>query len=174
MKRLILILLVLIGFFTTVCTVEASGPVGISSLLRQAETKKLASNPYWMKLLHYRSKRVGVGSGLLSEIITPTFFLSKDGARDPSAELKATLAAFFKEPGEDPNAHPQCRFVARYKWLQKSLDWGELTPPKVNCELFDEWSKKGTIDSLSLIFVTGYLGNPASSMHVVIILQMIF
>lgn len=133
----------------------------ITALTEQAEIKGLAKAPYWLALVHY--KKSGAGNGqLISDIISPNFFLSKQGTTDPAAELAATIAALFKTPGRDPDNHAQCRFVARYKWLRKSLTWRGITPPLVNCASFMKWSLHGEIESLSLIFATGYLGNPAS------------
>lgn len=134
----------------------------IEDLMRQAQEKGLANDPYWHALMHYRANAHAGDSGLLSEIISPDFFLSKRGPMDSSAELAATIAAFFQNPETDPNSHAQCRFVARYKWLRKSLDWRTAQPPPVACSQLDSWLLNGRIESLSLIFATGYLSNPAS------------
>ncbi len=112
--------------------------------------------------MHYRNKEHTNNTSLASEIVASDYFLSPVGATNSSDELAATLAAFFIEPGEYPDDHAQCRFVARYKWLRKSLDWEGLNPPSVICKRFNEWSMNGKVESLSLVFATGYLSNPAS------------
>jgi hypothetical protein len=42
------------------------------------------------------------------------------------------------------------------------LDWNTVQVPPVACEQYEDWSKKGQFDSLSVVFATGYLSNPAS------------
>ncbi len=139
---------------------EFDATPNISGLIQQADKLHLSENRYWRALLHYRQTHNN--QGVKSSVISPEFFLSPEGSKNPSAELSATLAAFFQAPGEDLNQHPQCRFVARYQWLRKSLDWGELTPPDVKCEKYQAWSVNGRVNSISVIFATGYLSNPAS------------
>lgn len=73
-----------------------------------------ASASAWHSLLYYRSGWASVES----EADDPVFFLSGNGKQDPLAELDASLTAFAQpEPGGD--AHPQCRFPARYHWLKQ-------------------------------------------------------
>ena len=134
----------------------------VAALIRQAEEVNLADNPYWHALLHYRKKPLLLGAGVKSDIISPEFFLSKTGSVDSWSELKATLEALFSTVTDNPDQHAQCRFVARYKWLKKSLNWGAMPPPRVECEQFRGWSLRGRVESISLIFATGYLSNPAS------------
>ncbi len=112
--------------------------------------------------MHYqRSKRFG-DTNLVSEISSADFFISPNGPTDSLAELEATLKAFFDEPGDVPDEHAQCKFVARYNWLRKTLDWSGHLPPQITCKNYDAWSMQGKVESLSLIFATGYLSNPAS------------
>jgi hypothetical protein len=124
-------------------------------LVRQANERRLAEHPYWLALLHYKA-----GS---SEIVSPDFFLSPQGAGDAAAELAATLAAFLEAAGEKPDGHARCRFPARYKWLRKSLDWGTQTPPAIACAQYAAYTMQHQVESLSLVYATGYLSNPASS-----------
>lgn len=132
----------------------------VSGLIVQAQEKQLARHPYWAALLHYRPG--GLGMRGESEIESADFFLSPRGKIDPEAELRATITALFDEAGQDGDAHAQCRFVARYRWLQKVLDWKGAQPPAVQCKQFMSWSLSGHFSSASLIFATGYLSNPAS------------
>ncbi|MEK7810299.1 MAG: DUF4105 domain-containing protein [Pseudomonadota bacterium] len=134
----------------------------IAPLLVQAREKQTARDPYWRALLHYRYALPGFEHGMNSEVVTPDFFLSPQGTHDPESELAATLKAFFQIPGEEQDEHAQCRFIARYKWLRKMLDWGEVKPPAVACRKFEDWSRHGHITSLSMVFATGYFSNPAS------------
>lgn len=155
---MILKLLVLFALFAGVnnASAVAEPTADVADLIRQAEAKGLARQPYWLALIHSKQ------SGKASEIISPEFFLSPHGATNSADELAATIAAFFREPSENQDAHAQCRFPARYQWLRKMLNWNGLTPPSVTCKGFNEWFKSGHVDSLSLVFATGYLSNPAS------------
>ena len=71
----------------------------VETLQARAHAQHLAENPYWLRLLHYRRNILGINE---SEIDDPTFFVSPIGRTDPSAELDATLAAFFASPGLRP------------------------------------------------------------------------
>jgi hypothetical protein len=153
--------------FLLVCCATAKEIQNISStnhkleqLLKQATSSNLSSHSYWLALLHYRPKVIG--PGIRSEIVTPNFFLAKDGAYNAQSELLATLAAFLQPIKADSNQHAQCRFPARYRWLRQQLNWQGLIVPVVRCDRYLKWSFAGNVQSISLIFVTGYLGNPAS------------
>ena len=143
-------------FLCSPWSAAASAP---AELVAQAAARQLARDPYWRALLHYRQKRDG---SLASEIISPEFFLAADGATSAQAELAATLAALFEPAGNDPENHAQCRFVARYKWLRKVLDWKGLEPPPLGCLQYRAYTMNGEVESLSLVYASGYLSNPAS------------
>ncbi|VAX01876.1 hypothetical protein MNBD_GAMMA22-182 [hydrothermal vent metagenome] len=139
----------------------------LASLIKQAEETQLASHVYWHKLLHYKKKSITdgatVSTTISSEIITPNFFISPLGSTNPAAELNATLKALFIYSDDKPDSHAQCRYIARYKWLRKQLDWSQITTvPAVSCAKYNNWSRNNQIQSLSVIFATGYLDNPAS------------
>ncbi len=144
---------------TPVRGAELSRP-DVAALIAQARQKNIAQDSYWLALLHYHHEHLG--STLKSEVNSPDFFLAPQGNVDPEVELNATLAAFFQPLGEDQNEHAQCRFIARYHWLRKVLDWSEAQVPQASCQLFNNWSKNGHVTSISLIFATGYFSNPAS------------
>ena len=160
---MLLIRLFFLSLFFCASFVWAAAPSAAqpAELIAQASTRQLARHPYWLKLLHYQPSRLPAGAAS-SDIIAPDFFLAGDGNRDPEHELAATLHAFFLPLGANPDGHAQCRFVARYQWLRKMLDWQGAAPPQVACKQFEAWSKHGRLASLSLVFATGYFSNPAS------------
>ncbi|MDH3713608.1 MAG: DUF4105 domain-containing protein [Gammaproteobacteria bacterium] len=153
-----------LAFATVPCIAAnpAEPKAGVAFLLQQANARALATDPYWLALVHYKRMSTGDGPGYKSEIVSPEFFLSSHGSTDPHAELQATLAAFFEPPGENSDAHAQCRLIARYKWLRKTLDWSESRPPAVACPRYNAYTFNNQVDSLSLIYASGYLSNPAS------------
>lgn len=117
---------------------------------------ELSQQSYWLALLHMQS----VNSD--SEIKDPEFFLAASPARDAKAELTATLQSFFTAPAADPNTHSQCRFPARFRWLKQQLPDLLKQAPQIQCLLLDEWTDQDQISSVSAVFASGYLGNPAS------------
>lgn len=120
-----------------------------------------ASQPSWLRLVHYESDSSSP-TGWRSAIYSDTFFLSSEGETDPTAELISTVAAMNQPPVPGAtDQHAQCRFPARYLWLQQNLA-SSLTHEKVVCPLFSEWTRGNSVESVSVIFATGYLGNPAS------------
>lgn len=80
----------------------------------RAMRQQWADSPVWHAMLYYRDGWMGSES----EADDPAFFLSPEGKTDPLAELDASLAA-FAQAGPQGDAHPQCRFPARYHWLKQ-------------------------------------------------------
>lgn len=158
--KLFVFFALIVGINNVWAVTKSSNDVTI--LGQQAEALDLAHHPYWLALMHYKQSGNGTSLRLRSEIISPEFFLSPRGSTNSADELAATIEGIYKKPSENQNAHAQCRFVARYQWLRKVLNWNGLTPPSVTCTGFNEWFRGGNIDSLSLVFATGYLSNPAS------------
>lgn len=120
------------------------------------DLKSLSSNITWKRLLGYNNLSN-------SSIINHDFFLHPQGNSKPLKELEATLKA-FQQPHRkiDINSHPQCQYPARYLWLQRYMDFSKLGIKKQACPDYDHFSLNEESESISLIFATGYLGNPAS------------
>lgn len=122
---------------------------------------ELAREPAWLRLLHY--ERGGpFDSGWRSAIHDPAFFLAPDGMENPLGELQATLAQLQAAPADDPDRSALCRFPARALWLQRRLGLSGLPRPFDHCPALRAWTHQDGIESISLVFATGYLGNPAS------------
>ena len=110
-----------------------------------------------------------MGPGHTSLIDSPGFFNAERGKTDPQAELEATLAAFFAPP-ERPDAegpegqkqHPQCAFVARYRWLKESLAFDPARLPEQPCPQFAAWLAEIAPERVTLVFPAAYLNNPSS------------
>lgn len=134
-------------YFLFVCLILPQLVFGndISPLALQA----LADTPQWRLLLQYSP---GAGQSDLKE----SFFLSETGHRDPQAEL-AALVTELNTPGSDV----RCRFPARTLWLSHQLHKPEWQ--LAECKALNEWARLDEVEGISLILVSGYLGNPASS-----------
>jgi hypothetical protein len=111
-----------------------------------------------------------LGAGYTSLIDSPGFFSAERGKADPQAELEATLAAFFAPPARRQSApdaqqqpqHPQCAFVARYRWLKAALDFDPARLPEQPCPQFAEWLAEIAPERVTLVFPAAYLNNPSS------------
>ena len=109
---------------------------------------------YWLKLLHFEKGE--------SKADGEKFFLAPNGKRNPEAELKATISAFYDSNMKAGwfNYHPQCVFRARYEFLKVA---GLLKDaPVINCPEFDEWKSGLNAESITLIFSSSYPNNPSS------------
>lgn len=157
----------------------AHGPVGslgvpipsvsepyVEELVRQAHALRLAEQRQWHKLLHYRLGVMGqgfLGGGYESEADGPAFFLSPRGKLDPAAELDATVRALFLPLRGDPNEHPLCRFPARFLYLREQLGIDPRKLPVQRCPKAEQFIAELDPGSVTLIFSSYYLNNPASA-----------
>lgn len=129
-------------------------------LIRRATEQKLADEREWHLLLHYRPN---LFEGVTSEQDDPGFFLAPTGKTDPQAELEATLRQFFSEELVGRSKQPaQCAFIARYHWLKERLAFDEARLPTRRCERFENWFTEFNPQSITLIFASAFLNNPAS------------
>jgi hypothetical protein len=150
----------------------------VEALVERAHALSLARKPQWHKLLHYQQGLIGggfLGGGYTSEADGRGFFLSPAGKLDPSAELDATLRGLFlplsqvavsryqrrEERGAD--AHPLCRFPARYMFLQRELGIDVNRLPVTRCPMLEQFLTELNAESVTLIFSAYYLNNPASA-----------
>ena len=150
-KRLIIFCTILLFLGTQA---QASS---LTEVLNTAQRLGLPSHPTWLKLLHYErdSKQ--------SVVLTDSFFLSPDGKSDPNAELTATINAYFAPWDENANEHARCRFPARYFWLSQQLHLPDYNLRESKCERLENWALFDSVNSISLLLVSGYFGNPAST-----------
>ena len=140
---------------------QDSSPFYLQDLLRRAHALSLHEQRYWRLLLHYRPDWLG---GYESEIDEPGFFLASNGKTEPKAELDATLTAFFSAKLVGRSRQPaRCAFIARYEWLKSVLAIDESRLPLEPCERFRSWYAELNPASLSLIFPSAFLNNPAST-----------
>ena len=145
-------------------------PTYLPELLAAARNRSLSEDRSWLRLGHWRKRLLG---GWESEADGPGLFLSPQGKRDPAAELEATLSGFFgagdgapldgKKLADPSLEHPQCRFPARFAWLAATLPIDlERLPPR-SCPRFDAFWKRVSAKSVTLVFSSYYLNNPASA-----------
>lgn len=133
--------------------------VFVEKLRASARRFGLHRDPVWRRLVHYRP---GVLWGVESQVDGPSFFLAPGGATDPEAELDATIRSFYSPPTAGGEEHPLCRFPARWLWLRKQLGLRNEELPPVNCPGLAGYLKRADTRSITVIFSSYYLNNPAS------------
>ncbi len=131
-------------------------PLSAMPQLAADRLQQLANEPFWLSLGHYEAGKLG---GWRSYVDDPRFFLAADGAHDPQAELSATLKAIYA-PVTDEQAHAQCVYPARTRWLRDQLQLTDL--PVLDCKDYKAWFKDVVPDSTVLIFPAAYLNSPSS------------
>jgi Domain of unknown function (DUF4105) len=114
----------------------------------------------WLALLHYRSDGAG---GWQSEVPTRSFFLDADGDVDPEREWEAARRAFLRSAGAAADDPAQCRFPARFAFMKEQLGWTERDAPTVACPGFAAFEQKLGARTVSVVFASHFLANPASA-----------
>lgn len=107
----------------------------------------------WNQLLYYKNG--------ISEVNDKKFFLSENGQTSPKEELLATLNNYSQENVNDNSA--VCLFPARYLFLSKYVKLNNYKKINENCTKLNKWEFLNKTDSISLILVSGYVSNPAST-----------
>ena len=139
----------------------APDPPYLGELIAAARAQGLASELQWLRLGHWRQVSRGVFE---SEADGPGFFLAGNGKTDPAAELEWTLRGFFApEPRNPKSQHPACKFPARYAWLSKRLGFDPARLPPRSCARFEEFRGTVAAQSVTFVFSSYYLNNPASA-----------
>lgn len=139
---------------------ELSQSSYLARLIDHTRVLKLAEQQAWLNLLHYKPNTF---TGYTSQVISKAFFNAPHGRTDPQAELEATLAAFFSDTVEtDKQQNPQCRFIARYHWLDSYLQFDHQLMPRQDCRRFNEWYSKIDPEQVTLIFPAGTDNSPSS------------
>lgn len=59
-------------------------------------------------------------------------------------------------------SHQVCSYPGRFNWVHQKL-WGKPMPFPSHCPSLSNWIKDGKVESVDLLFVSGYLSNPAST-----------
>lgn len=148
-----------IVFLLLTATTMAEAAQGSADLRDTQDTALrmgLHESPTWASLLHLQDGK----SGLQSQVLSREFFLAPADGWTPRRELLATLAALYEPAPRDPERNVRCRFPARFLWLETRL---ELPPRVRRCSRLDQWARLDQLNSISLLMISGYFGNPAST-----------
>ncbi|MBJ2266023.1 DUF4105 domain-containing protein [Pseudomonas sp. MF6772] len=134
----------------------ACAPLYAAPHLDDQRLQHLANDPFWLSLGHYEAGKL---KGWRSYVSDAKFFLAKDGAHHPDAELKATVDALYASASLGEK-HAQCVYPARTRWLKDQLHLTDL--PAVDCVEFKQWFKDVAPHSAVMIFPAAYLNSPSS------------
>ncbi len=145
LKKLIKLILI-----AACCVMSGTVLSGDKGTTKKYDLAAMSSLPTWLSLIHHEKGTFTASS----EVTSPSFFLAINGQTDPEAELKATIEAFTKTPTT------QCRFPARKLWLNSVMP--NVLFPVANCPEYQQYIQAFTVDSVSVVYASGYLGNPAS------------
>jgi len=124
-----------------------------SKQLTEEDYIQLSEDKVWRLLL-------GFNKNSESSITSKEFFISPYGYKDAKAELKSTIRSFSLP--QNGGQHAQCRFPARLLWLKSKIKNNLEVFKNIECIEYRKYHSDKMIRSVSLIFATGYLGNPAS------------
>ncbi len=108
----------------------------------ESNTSTIAGSRAWQKLLHLSDKGK-------SYIISEDFWIS--ATKDPFQELQATINAFN-------SGNKLCQFPSRALFLNRYGYTFDLS----HCDEYLSWKIQKRVDSVSVMFASGYMGNPAS------------
>lgn len=137
---------------STISDTALSQPSSTQIFFDDSTLKALAQHRQWQHLLFYKNGR--------AEVISPNFYLSDPQSKQrknfsPYQELKATLAAAN-------DSATVCRYPARFFWLNHQL-------PALKADLSHCKKLPNPKQKISLILVSNYLKNPASTFgHVLV------
>lgn len=150
------------GQLIVLCLLTLCFPANAAEKLPDQALNKLSHSRTWLNLVHYE-KDSSSPSGFISAIHNPTFFISELGKTDPRLELSATINAFVSNNSQSQLKQYHCQFPARLLWLRTQLGEDFAVEKQLSgCEEYMEWTRQDSINSISIVYATGYLGNPAS------------
>lgn len=118
------------------------------------------SHVAWHALLHYQ----GADGRWLSDIEDLSFFLDVEGRHNPEREWDAARRAFLAPADQERlEEHAQCRFPARFALMKDALGWSDRDIQHVGCPEVAAHKHLIGATSLSVVFISHYLSNPASA-----------
>ncbi|MFV0626760.1 MAG: DUF4105 domain-containing protein [Alphaproteobacteria bacterium] len=128
------------------CTVFAK-ETAAQKMIRIADEKELYKERAWLDLLHYEGKTSVIDSH------SPFFLDRTSGYKNPKAEMKATIEAFFFKDRYD-DEHAVCMFPARFDFLVKKTNISPKAFPKQHCFGYKEFQQKVPMDTVSIVFAS--------------------
>lgn len=116
---------------------------------------EFAHSPEWLGHFFYDGDRAGYTSLVESK----HYFFSSTGKYNPEDELKETVRRLSAP--DEISQEEYCHYVGRYELVLSVFP--QFRKPGHQCQAFEEWNQRLSLDSVRLSFATGYIKNPASS-----------
>lgn len=123
--------------------------------------QEVAQSESWRKQLYLGTR--DKDGHFQPRIVSDTFYFSNADWIDPEQELLLNRDALFTNLGKVNNQHAACRFPGRFTFLNQALNLGHDETVLEDCEGYQRWAGLDQYDTLSVVMVEGYYGNPASS-----------
>lgn len=120
--------------------------------LKNITLEEISNKKEWKQLLYMEDNE--------SEVINEEYFLSKN-KNNLMEELILTINE-YKENNVNNN-DAVCKFPARYLFLSKFVNFPNYKKINENCTNLKKWIPLTNTDSISLVLVSGYVSNPAST-----------
>lgn len=137
-------------------------PVFVFALpLSEDLVEQVAESDSWQKQLYL--DQVEREGSFRARILSESFYFSGKTRINPKTELELTLNAVFSNLDHVDNQHAACRFPGRFLYLNRALNLSHPEDILLKCDNFQDWAGLDQYDTLSLVLVEGYYGNPASS-----------
>ncbi|SFC38703.1 protein of unknown function [Marinospirillum celere] len=130
----------------------------VENLWGQAMELALYQKSTWLRLLHQDPHGKPE-----SKVVSSEFFLSDRGNIDPRSEMETLIDKYELLYSQGKEQDILCKFPARFLWLSQYLDIPGYSNKQQGCERFLSWAKPDEIESISILLVSGYFGNPAST-----------
>ncbi|MDZ4083704.1 MAG: DUF4105 domain-containing protein [Bdellovibrionales bacterium] len=129
-------------------------------VIQKSRELRLASDRQWQRILFYNETLFESNQ---SQIDDPSFFLSPEGSRNPQKELEAFIFRVFEGSSLGiEKMTVQCRYPARWQWLKSKFSHRQNWPEYL-CPAFEEFKSRVAAKSVSMVFSSYYVNNPASS-----------
>jgi hypothetical protein len=156
-----------------VCFAQTASGVAAAPPQETLSVQRLAKDPAWLKIMHYRKGLFG----FLSEISGKSFFFSAMGPSDPLLELQASVSAFTAAQKAMEKAKEKASLTADEAVLDKQIEClfpGRFAVLKQNlpearawrmprCPRFEHFFGGINVSSATLVFSSYYLNNPSSA-----------
>lgn len=123
--------------------------------------QQTAQSESWKKQLYLGTRELD--GRFQPRILSDTFYFSNAEWIDPEQELLLSRDALFTNLDQLNNEHAACQFPGRFIFLNEALNLGHPEAVLEGCEAFLRWAGFDQHDTLSVVMVEGYYGNPASS-----------
>ena len=120
-------------------------------LLSEENIFTISNSKSWKRIINFDDENLAIERDKL--------YLSSQNDLDAKTELELTIKIY--EDYLENKSDEICRFPARAFFVSHTFsDFPKFTAER--CDDYLEWSQDNSIESISLMYVTGYLQNPAS------------